>query len=63
MLLQGPRPAEVMAAKVEDVDLERGLWQIPKSKSAAGQRTLHLTEEARSILAQRITNRVRWVSA
>jgi integrase len=54
MLLQGPRPAEVMAARIEHVDLEHGTWFIPKSKSAAGKRTLRLTAEALSILAARI---------
>ena len=56
MLLQGPRPAEVLAARKEDVDFRRGLWHIPKSKSAAGRRTLRLTAESRSILARRIVD-------
>lgn len=43
-----------MRARVEDVDLERGMWTIPKSKSLAGRRTLRLTAEARSILGARI---------
>jgi integrase len=54
MLLQGPRPAEAMAARVEHVDLEEGTWFIPKSKSVAGKPTLRLTAEARSILGARI---------
>lgn len=54
MVLQGPRPAEVMQARAEHVDLERGTWQIPRSKSKAGERTLHLTAEARSILGRRV---------
>jgi integrase len=54
MILQGPRPAEVMAARAEHVDLEQGTWFIPKSKSAAGKRTLWLMEESRSILAPRV---------
>ncbi len=58
MLLQGPRPAEIMAARVEDVDLEHGFWHIPKSKSAAGRRTLLLTSESRSILARRIADQL-----
>jgi integrase len=56
MILQGPRPSEVMAARVEHVDLEHGTWHIPKSKSAAGKRTLRLTAEARSILGARIAS-------
>jgi integrase len=56
MLLQGPRPAEVMQARVDHVDLEQGTWFIPKSKSAAGKRTLRLTGEARSILAERVAS-------
>ncbi len=54
MLLKGPRPAEVMAARAEHIDLEQGTWFIPKSKSAAGKRTLRLTAEARSIFGGRI---------
>ena len=54
MILQGPRPAEVMQARVEHVDVEHGTWFIPRSKSAAGKRTLRLTAEARSILAARV---------
>jgi len=53
MLLQGTRLSEVMQARVEHVDLERGTWLIPKSKTNAGKRTLRLTAEARSIMAVR----------
>jgi integrase len=56
MILQGPRPAEVMQARTEHIDLERGTWPIPRSKSAAGKRTLRLTAEARSIFAARIAH-------
>ena len=56
MILQGPRPAEVMSARVEHIDLERGTWFIPKSKSKAGERTLRLTAEARFILAERLAS-------
>ena len=48
MILQGPRPAEVMQTRVEHVDLEHGMWFIQRSKSAAGKRTFRLTTEARS---------------
>ncbi len=47
-----------MATRIEDVDLVRGLWHIPKSKSAAGRRTLVLTSESRSILARRIADQL-----
>jgi integrase len=53
MILQGPRPSEVMQARAEYADWHRGTWFIPKSKSSAGKRTLKLTSEARSILARR----------
>lgn len=53
MILQGPRPSEVMQARAEHADSDRGTWFIPKSKSSAGRRTLKLTSEARSILARR----------
>jgi integrase len=56
MILQGPRPAEVMQTRVEHIDLEQGTWFIPRSKSAAGKRTLRLTAEARSVLARRIAS-------
>jgi integrase len=54
MVLQGPRPAEVMQTRIEHVNLEQGTWFIPRSKSAAGKRALRLTAEARSVLARRI---------
>jgi integrase len=53
MILQGPRPSEVMQVRVEHVDLDRRNWSIPTSKSSAGKRTLKLTNEALSILASR----------
>jgi len=54
MLLQGARPSEVLAARAADLDLASGTWNIPRSKSAAGRRTLHLVHEARGILAARV---------
>jgi integrase len=56
MLLQGPRPAEVMQTRVEHVNLEQGTWFIPKSKSASGKRTLRLTAAARAILSARVAS-------
>jgi integrase len=55
MILQGPRPSEVMQARTEHVALEPGTWFVPKSKSSAGRRSLKLTSEARSIFARRIS--------
>jgi site-specific recombinase XerD len=56
MLLQGPRPwCEVTCARVEHVDLVRGEWRIPRTKSKASERILYLTPDARSILARRIS--------
>ena len=51
ILLQGVRPAEVMAARVEHVDGDH--WLIPSGKSAAARRTLRLTAESRAILEGR----------
>jgi integrase len=53
MLLQGSRPAEVLAARATDLDGVAATWRIPDSKTAAGRRTLHLVHEARSILVAR----------
>ena len=53
MILQGPRPSEVMQARKEHFDSDRGTWSIPRSKSSAGRRTLKLTSEAQSIFATR----------
>ena len=57
LLNQGIRPAcEGLQIRVEDVELDRGLLHIRKSKSRAGRRTLRLTSESRQILARRIAN-------
>jgi integrase len=56
MVLQGPRPAEVMAIHVDDVDLRSNRFQIKKSKSRASERTLRMTPETRSILETRIAS-------
>ena len=53
MLLQGPRPSEVMAARTEHVDVARGEWLIAEGKSRAARRVLDLTPEARGILERR----------
>ncbi|MCL5744396.1 MAG: tyrosine-type recombinase/integrase [Acidobacteria bacterium] len=54
MILQGARPGEVLAAAPADVDLERAQWSIPRGKTDQATRTLHLTDEARSIFANRM---------
>ncbi len=54
MILQGPRPEDLFEAEWQFVDLEAGTLQIPKGKSKAAKRTLHLVPEAKSILARRL---------
>jgi len=54
MILQGPRPYEVMHARVEHVDFRNGTWFIPISKSMAGRRTLKLVPEALAIMQARV---------
>src|SRR5437588_5447492 len=64
MILQGPRPEELTNLQKPDVDLERGELHIRRGKSEAESRTLHLTSEARSILARRLAdekNKTPWV--
>ncbi len=54
MLLQGPRPSEVMTTRVEHVDLAHAEWLIARGKSMASRRVLDLTPEARGIMEQRL---------
>jgi integrase len=54
MILQGPRPSEIMKARVEHVHLKSSEWEIPDGKSKAARRTLHLTPQAKAILEARI---------
>jgi integrase len=53
MLLQGPRPSEVMSARAEHVNVARGEWLIAAGKSKAARRVLDLTPESRGILELR----------
>ena len=53
MLLQGPRPSEVMAARTEHVDVARAEWLIAGGKSRAARRVLDLTPESAGILEKR----------
>jgi len=50
MLLQGPRPSEVLSTKTEHVDVARAEWRIAAGKSRAARRVLDLTPESRGIL-------------
>ncbi len=63
MILQGARPSEVMQAHAEHVDLKKGTWLIPDSKSTAGRRTLKLVPEAQAIMEARIAGAARsgWI--
>lgn len=54
MLLQGPRPSEVMQAHKSHVDTRAGKWLIPESKSTAGRRTLRLLPDVKAIFEARI---------
>ena len=56
MIRQGMRPAEVMAMAQADVDVKAGARRIPKGKSRAARRTLHLAPdgEIREILRKRL---------
>jgi integrase len=53
MIQQGPRPAEVMALRHTDVQFETGDIRIPRGKSAAARRILHMTPETQGILERR----------
>ena len=53
MLLQGPRPSEVMATRKEHVELDRAEWLIANGKSRAARRVLDLTPEATGIMEAR----------
>jgi integrase len=53
MLLQGPRPSEVLSTKTEHVDVARAEWRIAAGKSRAARRLLDMTPEPRGILDQR----------
>jgi site-specific recombinase XerD len=56
MLLQGPRPSEVMSIHASDVDLRANSFRIVKGKSSASVRTLRMVPETRSILETRIAS-------
>jgi integrase len=54
MLLQGTRPSEVMAARIEHVNEGFSEWTIAEGKSRAARRILDLTPEARGIMEKRV---------
>jgi integrase len=54
MLLQGPRPSEVMSSRAEHVDVARAEWLIADGKSKAARRVLDLTPESRGVMEQRL---------
>lgn len=61
MILQGCRPDEVWSLKKKDIDLDRGVMRISKSKTDAGLRTLKLTTESACILGARMGTAGPWV--
>ena len=54
MLLQGPRPQEVLSLLKENWDYENKTLRIPNGKSRAARRTLHLTDESMLLLGRRM---------
>lgn len=61
MINQGGRPEEIVSAAKTDVDFEAGTLKIPKGKSKAARRTLDLTAESKSIIAQRMNGNSPWL--
>lgn len=53
ILLQGPRPEEILATRVADFDEQAGELKIRGGKSKAAKRTLYLLGESVEILARR----------
>jgi integrase len=53
ILLQGPRPEEVLSAKVADFNPNAGELKIPGGKTRAARRTLYLVGESIEILEKR----------
>jgi integrase len=53
MLLQGPRPEELLSLAWPSVDLETGIVRILKGKSDGARRELRLRSESREIMARR----------
>jgi len=51
----GMRPEEVYTLRRENVDLRRGVLQVPQGKTAAARRLLKLTASAKEVLRRRMT--------
>ena len=58
IIMQGMRPDEVLSLLKDAIDLSTETLAVEHSKSKAGQRTLNLTAESRTILGRRM----RWAS-
>lgn len=56
MLETGSRPSEILSLESRDVDLARRTIKITDSKTAAGRRTLFLSQEAFEIASQRLAD-------
>jgi integrase len=54
ILETGMRPEEVYTIRPENVDLLRGVLQVPNGKTAAARRLLRLTNGATEVLRQRL---------
>lgn len=61
MLEQGCRPEELLALRVEDVDLPGGTFAIRGGKSRAAKRLLNLTARAREVMERRASLSSVWL--
>jgi integrase len=61
ILLQGMRPAEVLALRKDDIDLEVNTIRVRKGKTTAARRTLRMTGESRAILGRRMASAGPWI--
>jgi site-specific recombinase XerD len=61
ILNQGMRPDEVVCLRKEDVEVESGMLYIRHGKSRAARRILHLINDSRQILSDRIMGKSPWI--
>jgi len=61
MLLQGPRPEEVMALRKSNYDRAKGTVQIEWGKTSAAKRTLNLCGESIEIIERRLRSEGPWL--
>jgi integrase len=61
ILNQGMRPDEVVCLRTEDVELESGKLYVRHGKSPAARRILHLINDSRQILSDRMNGKSPWV--